>query len=53
VKQGRALAIELKSEKGQVSAGQELWLRALGECTEVRVMVVRPRDLDALLEELR
>ena len=44
--------LELKTERGKVSKAQAAWLRALELVAEVRAEVLRPRDLDYILEEL-
>jgi hypothetical protein len=44
---------ELKGDGGRPSAEQQEWAAALSRVTEVRHGFVWPRDLDALLEELR
>jgi VRR-NUC domain len=47
-----ALFLELKTEKGRVSAEQQQWLDALRPCGGVTVRLCRPRDwatLEALL----
>ncbi len=49
---GRRFAIELKTERGKVSPAQTDWLTAFSTCG-IPAFVVRPRDLDWLLEILR
>ncbi len=49
---GRRFAIELKTERGKVSPAQVDWLAAFSTCG-IPAFVVRPRDLDWLLETLR
>jgi len=49
---GRRFAIELKTERGKVSPAQTDWLAAFSTCG-IPAFVVRPKDLDWLLETLR
>lgn len=49
---GRRFAIELKTERGEVSPAQADWLTAFSRCG-IPAFVVRPKDLDWLLETLR
>jgi len=46
------LAIEVKTEKGQVRAEQYLWLKAL-EMNGVETHVWRPGDVDEIIERLQ
>ena len=53
-KPGRLLFLELKSETGQLTAEQWAWLQACEpRSRRVMWMVVRPSDLDRVVEELR
>lgn len=47
VKDGRMLAIELKSEKGDPTDAQVEWLAALDEVPGIETMVLRPSDFVA------
>ena len=47
------LFLELKTERGKLRKEQEAWGRALMVARDVRYMVVRPRDLEWLVEEVR
>lgn len=47
----RALALELKTERGRVSGGQYAWLAAL-RMAGIDARIVRPRDYAALRDEL-
>jgi hypothetical protein len=49
---GRLLAVELKSDKGTVTADQ-LAVHAVLIAAGLDVRVVRPADVDTLLEDLR
>lgn len=44
VKDGRMLAIELKSERGKLTEAQEGWLDALSEVPGVQTAVFKPHD---------
>lgn len=46
------IAWELKAERGIVSADQARWARALARVESIDLRIVRPRDLDGLLEDL-
>ncbi len=46
----RAVAIEVKSQRGRVSAAQQDWLAALGK-TRIETYLIRPSDW-ALIEEV-
>lgn len=52
---GTVLFLELKSEKGNETPNQTAWLNALDRRTEdgPDALVIRPRDLDAVLRMLR
>lgn len=50
VKPGRALAIELKSQKGKLTGEQEVWLHDLG-LAGVETHVWRPSDLSSGIVE--
>lgn len=52
VRGDRAVAIELKAEKGRVRPNQKEWLDAL-QAAGVEAHVFRPRDWDQLQEVLR
>ena len=53
-KPGRVLFLELKSETGQLTSEQWAWLHACEPRSHrVMWMVVRPSDLDRVVEELR
>ena len=52
VKDGRLLALELKTETGRASAEQEAWIDAMQQVTDVRAAIVRPRDLQALADDV-
>ena len=47
------LALELKTDVGQVTPAQQAWLTALGQCTGVVSEVWRPQDMDAIVAQLR
>ena len=47
------LALELKTDVGQVTPAQQAWLTALAGCTGVVAEVWRPRDLESIVERLR
>jgi Holliday junction resolvase len=51
VRDGEALALELKTATGRVSPEQHEWLAALAAC-EIDARVVRPGDLDELTTRL-
>lgn len=53
VKPPRMIWVELKAEKGRLSAEQQQWLDALGRCTEVSTFVWRPHQWDEIQEVLR
>jgi hypothetical protein len=48
----RLLLVELKSEKGKLTAGQQEWLELLGACDGVEVHVWRPSDWDEITHTL-
>lgn len=47
------LALELKTDTGQVTPAQAAWLAALGGCPGVVADIWRPQDLDSILDRLR
>lgn len=49
---GRALALELKTERGIVTPDQDLWIATLDSIPGVTSAVIRPRDLDQVEELL-
>lgn len=52
VKGDRLLFLELKTEAGTLTVDQYAWVAAL-RSSSVRAAVIRPSDLDALLEDLQ
>lgn len=51
---GRPLmALELKTDTGQVTLPQQHWLDALAQCTSVQAQVLRPAGLEAWVHTLR
>lgn len=52
VRDGQALAWELKSDKGVVSDDQANWIGLLDQVDGVHAQIVRPHDLDAALDLL-
>lgn len=54
IRGGRILFLELKSERGQLSTDQYAWQREMPHTSRgVEYRVVRPADLDGLIEDLR
>lgn len=53
VRDGQQLAVELKGERGRLSFQQGLWLAELHAVQHAEARIMRPRDLDAFLDELR
>ncbi len=49
---GRALALELKTERGIVTPDQELWVATLDSIPGITGAVIRPHDLDRVEELL-
>lgn len=47
------LAIETKTDTGQVTLAQEAWLTALGACTGVVADIWLPKDLEEICRQLR
>lgn len=52
-REGRMLAIEVKTERGTVSPHQAFWLDVLGTVPGVTAMVARPSDWEAIEAALR
>ncbi len=52
LRRDRALALELKSERGRVTSAQVSWIAALN-AAGIEARIVRPGDWDQLLERLR
>ncbi len=52
-KEGRMLAIEVKTEKGKVSPHQAFWLDVLGTVPGVTAMVARPSGWEDVERALR
>ena len=53
VRRGRCLFVELKTERGRVSAAQSEVLGLLGECEGVESFLWRPRDWASIEKTLR
>ena len=49
---GRALALELKTERGIVTPDQELWVATLNSTPGITSAVIRPHGLDQVEEML-
>ena len=47
------LALELKTDTGQVTAAQSAWLAALSQCTMIHTAVLRPSTLEAFVAQLK
>jgi hypothetical protein len=47
------LAVELKTDVGQVTPAQQAWLTALAGCTGVVAEVWRPSSLERIIQQLR
>ena len=45
--------MELKTERGRLSADQRLWLDVLFRCNEVETYLWRPQDWDRIVETLK
>ena len=52
VRDGRLLALELKTETGRATPEQKAWIDAMQQVTDVRAAIVRPRDLQALADDV-
>ena len=52
VRDGQMLSLELKSAKGRVHVDQCEWLRVLAEVPGVTALVVRPDNVDEVIELL-
>ena len=52
LRRNRSLMLELKTEKGQITQEQREWLAAFNDA-HIEAWVVRPSDMDWLLEKLR
>lgn len=50
---GRLIFAELKSEKGQVTVAQQLWLDLLGSVDGIEVYVWRPSDFEEISRVLQ
>jgi hypothetical protein len=48
-----AWALELKTEKGRVTEDQKAWIDALNDVEEVRALIVRPSQLDEIINLMR
>jgi VRR-NUC domain len=53
VRPPRVLFVELKSQRGRLSALQEAWLADLAECPGVERYVWRPSDWETVMEILQ
>ena len=53
VRPPRIVFIECKTEKGKTTIHQDRWLRLLGDCPGVEVMLARPSDFERIAELLR
>lgn len=53
VRNGKLLALELKTEKGKVRPGQAEWIAELAQVPGVVARIVRPKDLDDVLAMLQ
>jgi hypothetical protein len=49
VRDGRALAVELKSERGRLRREQRAWLADLAACPGIETAVWRPADFDTVI----
>ena len=49
----RVIFVELKTERGRLSADQRLWLDVLFRCNEVETYLWRPQDWDRIVEKLK
>ena len=52
VRPPKCLFVELKSDTGQISRGQEEWLRELGACLGISVCIWRPSQWEEIVEIL-
>jgi len=53
VKEGRLICAELKSQRGKLSAAQEMWLALLSTVPGVLAVVWKPADWDVIASELQ
>jgi len=53
VKGTRLMFVELKREKGKLSAYQQEWLRAIDDAKRVDWRIVRPSSFDTLADDLK
>ncbi len=53
VRPPRVIFAELKSEKGQVSSSQEVWLKLLQNCPGVECYLWRPSDWEQIVRILK
>jgi hypothetical protein len=53
VKPPRVLFLELKSATGQIRPEQEVWMSALSKCDTIASGIVRPNQVDQVLDYLK